>query len=418
MSLTKTRLFGELIKNIDIDIKNDDLYNSQVKRVYLNSNSCLKIALLANKIISYYDVDEVKAVLLKTITELSDINIVIEYNIENKKLDYLIKENWNNIIYLIRKEIPSSLSWLDTLQWEANGDLLKLLIGNDIALFALGKKEMDKYISNKLKQEFNIDTRVVFYSYNHESMNEEEHQKLKEEEELSFASNISVTVGNDANQKEKKNSPKNSGNSPFIYGKKVEGEIIKMSEINTSSGTVTLEGEIFDVEVREIKGDKKLYTFNITDFSSSIIAKVFANKKQQEALDDNLMEGNYGRFQGDIVYDNFSKQLVLMIKSILLLNKTIRMDTSVEKRVELHCHSRMSAMDGMTGISEFIKRAADWGHKAIAITDHGVVQSFPEGMEASEQYGVKVLYGVEGYFINDSKFFILNIIFYYNIYIR
>jgi len=113
--------------------------------------------------------------------------------------------------------------------------------------------------------------------------------------------------------------------------------------------------------------------------------------------------------EGDVTYDNYSRDNVIMLKSLVLLTKEVRKDTEVSKRVELHVHSQMSSMDGITSIKKIVERASIWGHKSIAVTDHGVVQAFPEAMDAGKQYGVKILYGVEGYMVNDQKDIVTNI---------
>ena len=162
--------------------------------------------------------------------------------------------------------------------------------------------------------------------------------------------------------------------------------LVKIKDISSDTGSAVIVGEIFDLEIKDIKGNRKIATFNITDFTDSITCKVFLNEKKFDDFASNIKEGTYVKVQGDITYDNYLKCQVLMLKSLNLYEKQERMDTSKEKRVELHLHTQMSAMDGMSSFKELAKRAKKWGHKAIAITDHGVVQGFPEAMDACKGF--------------------------------
>src|SRR5690606_17872565 len=155
--------------------------------------------------------------------------------------------------------------------------------------------------------------------------------------------------------------------------------------------------------LKDIKGNRKVVTFNITDFTNSITCKIFLNEKEFNDFVSNVKEGVYVKVKGDIAYDNYLRCQVLMIKALNVWQKEERMDTSKEKRVELHLHTQMSAMDGISNFKEIAKRAKKWGHRAIAITDHGVVQGFPEAMNVAKDVGIKVIYGVEGYLLNDKK---------------
>ena len=158
----------------------------------------------------------------------------------------------------------------------------------------------------------------------------------------------------------------------------------------------------------ETKTGKIILTFFITDFTGSIIVKCFLKPQEKDEVLDNIKKGLYCKVRGEAVYDSYAREVVLMGRDILKMKKIERMDGADEKRVELHCHTTMSAMDGVTPVTKIIERAAKWGHPAVAITDHGVVQAFPDAQIAAKKNKIKVLYRVEGYLVDDGVPLALN----------
>lgn len=202
---------------------------------------------------------------------------------------------------------------------------------------------------------------------------------------------------------------KSFGNQPdyVIYGRDFNGEKINVCTINQETTDVILEGEIVEKTERELKNGKMLIAIDITDFTSTITCKMFIEKEKYEEISEKITPGNAIKLQGKVQFDNYSKELGVIVNSILEgKKKEGRKDGSEEKRVELHAHTQMSSMDGTTAAKDLVKQAIKWGHKAVAITDHGVVQAFPEAHLAAydfkkKEYKIKVIYGVEGYLIDD-----------------
>ncbi|WP_338028483.1 PolC-type DNA polymerase III [Gottschalkia acidurici] len=377
--------------------------------------------LSSDEIINQEELDKLTMDLNKIFNKFNHINIYIKYNLQDKNLEKFIENYMSNIIFIIKKEIPSSTAWIDEMNWTIEKNNIVFFINNEVALYALNKRKMQKQIVQKFKDELDLNINVNFKYEKSLTTTISDYNEMKAKEEAILLKEINtVNIKNDSSSnsnketypKPKKESYKTRSSSRrpnMLYGNKMEGELMKISQVDINTGIAILKGEIFDVETKEIKGDRKLYTFNLTDYSNSITIKVFANKNTQEALDENLKEGLYVRVSGDIIYDNYSRQVIMMLKGLEKAHKEERKDNSVEKRVELHCHTKMSSMDGMCNFSELAKKASEWGHKAIAITDHGVVQGFPEAMDAAQKYGIKVLYGVEGYLVNDSKQIVTNL---------
>lgn len=175
--------------------------------------------------------------------------------------------------------------------------------------------------------------------------------------------------------------PKKSDNPDVIFGRDFDDEAMNISEIWGEMGEVTIRGKVRTLDKREIRNEKTIVSFEITDFTDTIKVKMFVHNEQLGELLDNLKVGAFLKVKGITVNDMFDRELT--IATVVGLKKipdftTTRMDNSAKKRVELHCHTKMSDMDGVSDVKDIIKRAKKWGHKAIAITDHGCVQSFPD----------------------------------------
>ncbi len=203
-------------------------------------------------------------------------------------------------------------------------------------------------------------------------------------------------------------SAKKSDNPDVIYGRDIEdGDTIPLEKIVGEMGEVTIRCKVMTVETREIRNEKTIIIMSVTDFTDSIVLKIFTKNEDRDALLADLKPGAFLKIKGVTTIDKFDSELT--IGSIVGIKKisdftTSRMDTSPEKRVELHCHTKMSDMDGVSECKDIVKRAMKWGHKAIAITDHGDVQAFPDANHAySKDDDFKVIYGVEAYLVDDLK---------------
>ena len=206
---------------------------------------------------------------------------------------------------------------------------------------------------------------------------------------------------------------KKSDNPDVIYGRDFEDEPIAIEKIVGEMGEVTIRCQVMTLETREIRNEKTIVIMSVTDFTDSIVLKIFTRNDQlQELLDGGLAKGAFLKIKGVTTIDKFDSELtigsVVGIKKIADFTST-RADTSPEKRVELHCHTKMSDMDGVSDVKDIVKRAMKWGHKAIAITDHGDVQAFPDANHAvPPDSDFKIIYGVEAYLVDDLKDIIID----------
>ena len=203
-------------------------------------------------------------------------------------------------------------------------------------------------------------------------------------------------------------SERKSDNPDVLYGRDFDQESMPISEIQENLGEVTVRGQITRIESREVRnGEKQFVSFDITDFTDTIGVKIFIRKETALELEPQLKAGTFIRLRGATTIDKFDGQLTIgQVSGIKKYSdfRQARTDTYPEKRVELHCHTKMSDMDGVTDVKDLLKRAMSWGHPAMAITDHGVVQAFPDAAHTVPlSADFKVIYGMEGYLVDDMK---------------
>ena len=201
---------------------------------------------------------------------------------------------------------------------------------------------------------------------------------------------------------------KRSDNPDVVYGRDFDEEAIRIEQIMGEMGEVVIRGQILSMDERPIRGEKTILMFSITDFTDTIMVKMFCkNEYLDEIKNGGVAKGAFLKIKGVTTIDRFDSELtigsVIGIKKIPSFVST-RMDTSPVKRVERHCHTKMSDMDGVSDVKDIIKRAMKWGHKAIAITDHGDVQAFPDANHAiGKDDDFKIIYGMEAYLVDDLK---------------
>ncbi len=214
-----------------------------------------------------------------------------------------------------------------------------------------------------------------------------------------------------------------SDNPDVLYGRDFEfDEEVSIDEIYSDIGSVVIKGQILNIDQRAIRGERTIITLTITDFTDTITAKIFLKDELLEEFNSKIKKKMFIRLKGVAMFDTYDRGI--NIQSVVGVRKatdfrTYRQDNAVRKRIELHCHTKMSDMDGVSDVKKIVKQAYDWGHKAIAITDHGVVQGFPDAWheycdlkgaakKAGKDFDFKVIYGVEAYLVDDLQDVIVN----------
>lgn len=329
----------------------------------------------------------------------------------------------------VRRDIPSINGTLNNaeVRFENNTLTINLLNGGKTLLDSKG---FDKALIKLISEEFNLYISVNYTGTFEVEENSEEYkaaiqdaQEKINRENLQKAAEFYQEEVETAEKREEKHAENTTVEievregkfaTPQIiqssirplYGRSIRGKMIPISSISGDSGRIVVWGDVFDIEKKVTKsGDKNIFTIDITDYTGSTTAKVF-NSIKESAVIDNIKKGDTIVVQGDVEYDKYAGELVVNVRSIGTAQKVKVVDNAEKKRVELHMHTNMSQMDAVTSAGDLVNRAYQWGHKAVAITDHGVAQAFPDAMKAADKINkdeekIKIIYGVEAYFMDD-----------------
>lgn len=329
----------------------------------------------------------------------------------------------------VRRDIPSINGTLNNaeVRFENNTLTINLLNGGKTLLDSKG---FDKALIKLISEEFNLYISVNYTGTFEVEENSEEYkaaiqdaQEKINRENLQKAAEFYQEEAETAEKREEKHAENTTVEievregkfaTPQIiqssirplYGRSIRGKMIPISSISGDSGRIVVWGDVFDIEKKVTKsGDKNIFTIDITDYTGSTTAKVF-NSIKESAVIDNIKKGDTIVVQGDVEYDKYAGELVVNARSIGTAQKVKVVDNAEKKRVELHMHTNMSQMDAVTSAGDLVNRAYQWGHKAVAITDHGVAQAFPDAMKAADKINkdeekIKIIYGVEAYFMDD-----------------
>ena len=334
------------------------------------------------------------------------VKLNIRYDIEDKSPKNVFDFIWKDAVSVLSEESPVCGCVFDDCEIEEDDGKIVIYTGHNSA-FYLYKKGVDKYLTDRIRDEFGVNVTVAFKNKKATEEEQQDYKKKHENYERQLIESIMTEKATAETAKEtaKAEEVKAGIENGIIMGRDpIKDEPIKIKNTRTEGEKVVIQGEIFNIEEREIKGDRYIVSFDITDGSDSTTVKFFTDRNAYDCDGGikSALKGAYVKVKGEVQYDKYAKEIVIMSRNIVKADRPpARMDTSEEKRVELHLHTTMSTMDAVTGMKEYVKRAAKWGHKAIAVTDHGVVQAYPEAMDAAEANNIKVIYGVEAYLIDD-----------------
>ena len=335
-----------------------------------------------------------------------NVGIKLEFRLD-MPFEEILAEYWDSLIYIVNSNVALSRGILNGCRWELDGERL------DITLATRGSKILrsqgcDKLMEDTLEYAFGRKCRVNFNDCKIDEDFREKYMEFIDNEEAKLQSVASAVEKSEAEGSGQKRHRKKAAVSDapgvieVILGKNFGDSIMSMSEVTPDSGKIAVQGDVIRVEFREIRGNRFLCAFDITDYTNSITVKLFVQKDDYELRTEQIKEGMHFRVRGEAQFDRYSKELAVMATDILQLEKYEKSDDAEVKRVELHMHTQMSAMDAVTPAGRLVERAAKWGHKAVAITDHGVVQAFPEAYSAGKKNNIKVIYGVECYLLDSE----------------
>jgi len=359
---------------------------------------------------------------LKERFKINDLKLYITYS---KDMQFDLEKEWEQIVEYMAFKYITTKAILKNSIVKIDGNVLNINLmvrGADI----LNKRGLDTALEEFIDGFYGIKIKVKYIeNTNEEDKNKYFEYRKKEEEKVISRNMMYIDMSEDcrgehcssvpSQQTQEQPQPQNEPEekkerTSVILGKsdKFRDEESKIQGLTVDSGKVTIRGEVIRIEPRELRNEKTLLMFDVYDGTSTITCKAFLKQEQSTDVISHLEDTKFVKLEGNVQYDPYAKEIGIMCNHIVEAqgtSKNSRKDTCKEKRVELHMHTQMSAMDGISSAKDLIKRAMSWGHKAIAITDHGVVQAFPEAHKllGRDNPDMKVIYGVEAYLAPDKE---------------
>ncbi|WP_371371220.1 PolC-type DNA polymerase III [Sporomusa aerivorans] len=318
----------------------------------------------------------------------------VKFNLSVKDITVYLTENWPQFVEHITQGHYGTKHLLLGALWSYAEDTLTIETAGGLSTAILTERGIERAIHEFIRQEFGRACTVRFLNTDIEEPVECDDALLTPEyrEALTEAASPS-------------DKPK-ANDSPIIFGRNIRGaaEAMPINTIQEEARNVILAGQIINHDLKELRSGRFLLTFDLVDLTDGISGKVFfENKEQFEKTAGLIKNGMQVTVKGTVQYDRFANELILFADSMCRGEiKDERQDEAPVRRVELHAHTRMSALDAVVSAKNLIKTAVKWGHPAIAITDHGVVQAFPEAYEEAAGKGIKVIYGMEGYLFEED----------------
>lgn len=400
------------LENLDEDTRNKYKYKI-LKANFSPSEQVLSLLLQTNFVMDYYSLEKIKLHIKSAVPAISKVKISFSY------VDII--QSQNEVITAVLKNLKRSpherTPWINAMNvdgFKVEDNILKIKSCGIKATENLNKKTA-AVIKSAICKRFGMDYDVLFIH------DQEEYERVKErrlrqkkielEQSIQYAQSLENSSSSKNKNSDGTNSSKGDGRKPGngnIYGRGKFGNVISINRLESDLGSVTVKGMIFRSEDKVLKTGKHLLSICISDNTSSVLVKLFTGKNDWKDIKDKLQKGDNVIVSGVTEYDTFEGETVVMAKAVKSAPVVLREDNyQGPKRVELHAHTKMSAMDGLNEVENLVATSARWGHSAVAITDHGVVQSFPDGAKKADELAkqgidIKVIYGVEGYVFDDS----------------
>ncbi len=407
LSSKKKESFQVLLQQLQLteDAIVQHFYNALIDRVIIEKKSKKwHFFFQFERIIPCSVFSRFKTQIERTFSHIAAVNFSIHV-VEQSFSEQDIHDYWKNCVQEIDGISPPLLKLLNEQLPRVQGTKLILNVRNDTEGLAI-KRKYASLISD-IFQSFGfpalaIDTETA--ASDAASTEYQDFIKAKEKEDQERALMAMVEM-------QKKEAEKDQGDAGAAEGPVTIGLTIKddadyrrLEEIVDEERRVMVEGYVFFAETKELRSGRTLLTFKITDYTSSIMVKMFSRDKEDAAIFQRVKKGMWLKVRGSIQNDTFVRDLVMIGNDVNEIKPKLRQDTAPEgqKRVELHLHSPMSQMDAVTSVSDLVSQAKKWGHPAVAITDHAVAQSFPEAFGAGKKNDIKILYGVEANLVDDG----------------
>lgn len=334
---------------------------------------------------------------IKSNMGLSKVSIKPRYISELFEISYL-----PSIVEFVKRSNPAANGFFENSTADLSGEKLTVYLkkgGRDILL----AQKVNEDIESVIFDLFGIGVKAAFVETENYDIEKEvkkayaELQTHKEQEKQEQQKNVKHTL--------LKGFPIYEDTKRNIFGKNIKEAPKSIADVKFDDGIITVWGDVLKYEEKETKrGGNKIFSFDITDYTSSITVKMFDSNSVIDSIVAKLSSAKTVMVTGLYQFDNFANDYVLRPNGIASVLKAEREDNAPEKRVELHLHTSLSAMDAVSSPTALVNRAAKWGHRAVAVTDHGVVQALPEASAAAKRAGIKLICGMEGYLVDDEKY--------------
>jgi DNA polymerase-3 subunit alpha (Gram-positive type) len=377
-------LIEQTLKTEAVDVKQIE-YDDQSKR--------LAVQLKTNVPIAAERISNLKNNITTHLAFLTAVDVQIESNPVITSLE----SNWGKVIGIIKQKNPAVASILKRSDVQFSEEDIEITFEDKGLEGTFYAYETDTMI-NKICKHFLNRT----YAIRTSALKDEFEGFVAFEKSRDEAMDALIAAVPEPAEKEPvKRSKVSFGDA--IYKKKIKREITQISDVHVEKELYAIEGELVGFETRALNNGKALVKLFLSDYTNAIGCKLFLKDKEAKELEPQFKKGQWYVVEGENVYDTYDKEQVLMIRAINQGREVQkREDHSEEKRIELHMHTNMSEMDGIAPVKKMIQTAIEWGHPAIAVTDHGVLQAFPDAAQAAGDK-IKVLYGLEGYLIDDES---------------
>lgn len=366
------------------------LEEAQVQEILVNTQEATwEITLLLRNRLQEPAIAELETALASLVTGLNRVRIKTVWLGQLPPFEERLRASWESIVRTAQERFAGMNGWLSeavyTIPTERN---IEIQVRNDAGVEYLTRHraELQEVFKEILLEEVELRFTVGDFG--------ELPELAPPPEEILYQESLKSTA-------KKKPASDSGADSGLIYGKRFSGEPLPLHELIDEMEQVIVSGQIFRLEPRVSKSNKQFYLGDITDLEDSISFKIFPRNNQNRLAD--LTEGGWYKLRGNLQFDPYAKELVILVSDIMTApTGDLREDLAPLKRVELHLHTKMSAMDSTVDTVSAIKLAARWGHPALAITDHGVAQAFPEACAAAKKAGIRLIYGMEGYLVDDG----------------
>ena len=414
--ITELKTIGEVFYDYETE---DNIKKCKIEKINIfKKTNKLEMNLLSESVINIIEILKLeKYIKSKFLLEIIEIKMNYTKNIETIN----IEETWKDIVEYITYKYPLTAILLQNSKIELKDNILtvKLLV---FGAEFLTKRSFDNILENIFQNLYNKKYKVKYIEELKEETIKILEQKSKMTEKFAIekakqevyvreAENINKEPIKQVEEELKKEIILEDVQevTPLILGRNanIKDTLVKIEDLSIDSGKVAIEGEVINTDSRELKNGKILILFDVYDTTSTVTCKAFVEADKAKNILERIKNSEAIKLSGTAQFDPFAKEIGIIANVVVQVpakKKQTRLDTAQEKRVELHMHTQMSQMDGMTSATELIKRAMKWGWKSVAITDHGVVQAFPEAHKliGRDNKEIKIIYGVEAYLVPDK----------------